>query len=324
MRFQKNSFAAVLAAFANSGGTCTVCPPAQPAGMTLPTCAPSCAPGCRHRAPLCVSKLWRDACYAPALLRKLVIGRSFYEGDSWDPARLQALCAWLVRRRPVQHADSVWLSLFLPTSRHNDEPAEELSEVGMEEREALAACMAAISATASTRLHSLELFADCAVLTTAGWSAGLTSLTLLSLGNPNGRLLLSPELRSLRGVQDLSVYALEGVDGEHSMPLGTTKLSWDEVSGFDLPHTVSGVGGGKCGSGRFPCSRVMPGRDRAAERQLERLQILFQALVAPCPGPDAPPSTSPRPSPTSLAPHPAAVHAARLVRSGGIVLEDGA
>ncbi|PRW57145.1 ras suppressor 1 isoform X1 [Chlorella sorokiniana] len=195
----------------------------------------------RHRAAVCVSKQWHDACYTPALLCKLIIGRGWNDDDSWGLPRLEALCAWLVRRRPVQHADSVWLSLFLPTSTNHEEPAEELSQAAVQERETLAACMAAVSATASSRLRSLELFADCTVLTTAGWPPGLTALTSLSLGNSSGRLSLSPELRSLRGVLDLELYAMEGIEEEHNLPPGVTRLSWDELAGFELPYQLSSL-----------------------------------------------------------------------------------
>ena len=152
---------------------------------------------------------------------------------------MAALCSWLARRRPAQHAESITLELNLPTGPQREDPAHELSETAFEERECLAACLAAISASAGSRLRALALDADCNLLTTSGWPAGFTTLTQLSLSTSGG-LSLGPALRSLRGLKELCIRTTTGVvEGEENLPPCLTRLGWTETAGADLPDSVS-------------------------------------------------------------------------------------
>lgn len=199
------------------------------------------APPRRHRAAVRVSKQWHAACYAPALLQNLHIGDElqYEEVERWSLERLAAYCAWLARRRPAQHARSVVLRLLLPTSGRYEPHIPQLSDAGLQEREYLAACLAAIGSTAGSQLRALELSADCAQLSTGAWPAGLTALTSLALDNHSGTMWLSPALRGLTGLEELWLRASDGMEGEANLPPGVTRLLWEETRGLDLPESVS-------------------------------------------------------------------------------------
>ena len=190
-----------------------------------------------------VNKLWHDTCYEAALLRQLHIGGSSADShEDWSTAQLAAFAAWLARRRPLQHAESMALRLRLPTGLYRDLEGEEMRPVAMEEHKQLVACWTAIGSSGST-LRALELSIDRHLLPTGGpWLARLTALTSLSVANPGtGGLYLAHELRRMRGLQQLCVSSDSGViAADDHLPPCVTRLRFEDGSRHaGLPASVS-------------------------------------------------------------------------------------
>jgi hypothetical protein len=98
-----------------------------------------------------------------------------------------------------------------------------------------------VAATATPALTSMQLSIDCITFTTAGWPGGLTALTRLGFTNHDGGVRMSPQMRELRNLRELSIVA-DRVSGQDNLPLSMTRLTWAEASlVMHLPRQLTAV-----------------------------------------------------------------------------------
>jgi hypothetical protein len=189
-----------------------------------------------------VCRQWNRVACSPALLEHLEIGG---QNEQWAAPRLESLCAWLVHRRPAQHAATFWLTLELdvPGDAAREEASKETSRL-------VTACLATVGATAGASLQDMYVVANnAAPLSAAGWPAGLAALTSLTLINYEGRVQLGDSLRSLVGLRHMKLLghriewrATGAAASAMPLPRGLTRLEWALGEDCRLPQEV----GGRC------------------------------------------------------------------------------